>query len=149
MSQKTQENELKIAKNDESMQEVNAIMQVSHIPLLQKICKEKMIVFYNPNWPTRARNILMKRKDKNRQIYFQQNERTNNYLKPLINKGAKNTISVSDENAINGIVIFPSKKVQVKIGYFLNKIDELVELYDKKVEKLAKIKKAFLEQMFA
>ena len=75
MSQKTQENELKIAKNDESMQEVNAIMQVSHTILFQKNGKEKMIVFYNPNCPTRARNILMKRKSKNRHIQFQQNER--------------------------------------------------------------------------
>ena len=31
------------------------------------------------------------------QTYFEQNARLNNYLRPLISKGAKNTINVSDE----------------------------------------------------
>lgn len=49
------------------------------------------------------------------QIYFQQNARMNNYMQPLVNKGAKNDMKVSAENALKGAVIFPEIDEQHKI----------------------------------
>lgn len=37
-------------------------------------------------------------------VYFEPNFRLNKYLLPLINKGAKNTINISDETALSGEV---------------------------------------------
>ena len=39
--------------------------------------------------------------------YFNQDARVNNYLHPLVNKGAKNDMKVSAENALMGKVTFP------------------------------------------
>lgn len=40
------------------------------------------------------------------QIYFELDSRMNSYMHPLVNKGAKNDMKVSDENALKGSVIF-------------------------------------------
>ena len=45
------------------------------------------------------------------QIYFEQHARMNNYMYPLVNKGAKNDMKVSAENALKGYVIFPNSVV--------------------------------------
>ena len=41
------------------------------------------------------------------QIYFELDSRMNSYMHPLVNKGAKNDMKVSDENALKGNVTFP------------------------------------------
>ena len=46
------------------------------------------------------------------QIYFEQDARMNKYMHPLVNKGAKNDMKVSSENALKGEVIFPKKNEQ-------------------------------------
>ena len=43
------------------------------------------------------------------QVYFEQHARMNNYMHPLVNKGAKNDMKVSAENALKGPVCFPSR----------------------------------------
>ena len=40
----------------------------------------------------------------------------NNYMKPLVNIGAKNDMKISDENALKGDIIFPKKDEQIKIS---------------------------------
>ena len=83
------------------------------------------------------------------QVYFEQNARLNNYLRPLVNKGAKNTLLISDEEALNGEVNFaPSLNEQLKISVVFNSIDNLITLHQRKLEKLQNIKKACLEKMF-
>ena len=42
----------------------------------------------------------------------------------------------------------PEYNEQIEIGKFLDIIDQLADLYSKKIDKLTKIKKAFLEQIF-
>ena len=44
---------------------------------------------------------------------------------------------------------YPDYSVQVKIGNMFKQIDRIVNLYRNKIDKLTKIKNAFLEQMFA
>lgn len=63
------------------------------------------------------------------QIYFEQDARMNNYMHSLVNKGAKNDMKVSDENALKGEVFFPSKDKQIKISKYFGKIDHLITLH--------------------
>ena len=63
------------------------------------------------------------------QIYFEQDARMNNYMHPLVNKGAKNDMKVSDENALKGEVCFPSKDEQIKISEYFAKLDNLITLH--------------------
>jgi|GEM_PF-128755 len=82
------------------------------------------------------------------QIYFEQNARMNNYMQPLVNKGAKNDMKISSENALKGNVIFPIRIEQDIIVDFFFKIDHLITLHQSKLDKLQKIKKSMLESMF-
>ena len=82
------------------------------------------------------------------QIYFEQNARMNNYMQPLVNKGAKNDMKISSENALKGNVIFPIIKEQDIIVDFFFKIDHLITLHQRKFEKLKIIKKSMLENLF-
>ena len=67
------------------------------------------------------------------QIYFEQNARLNNYLRPLVNKGAKNTLLISDEDALEGIVNFPSSfNEQFKISKVFHNLDNLITLHQRK-----------------
>lgn len=82
------------------------------------------------------------------QVYFEQYARMNQYMHPLVNKGAKNDMKVSDANALKGDVVFPKVDEEKKIvEYFMN-IDKLVTLHQKEYDKLLIMKKAMLEKMF-
>lgn len=82
------------------------------------------------------------------QYYFELDHRLNSYLKPLVNKGAKNDMKVSDENALMGKVVFPEKAEQQKIASHFLKLDELISKHAIQLEKLKQIKSACLERMF-
>ena len=81
-------------------------------------------------------------------VYFSLNPRVNRYLYPLVNKGAKNDMNVSAENAIRGYVVFPSLTAQAEIGALFAKIDSLIALHQRELEILKNLKKALLEKMF-
>ena len=83
------------------------------------------------------------------QTYFEQHARMNNYMHPLVNKGAKNDMKVSAENALKGQVCFPSYEEQKAISEYFSVIDNLITLHQREVEKLQNIKKSCLEKMFA
>ena len=82
------------------------------------------------------------------QTYFEQHARMNNYMHPLVNKGAKNDMKVSSENALKGYVIFPNITEQRRIVALFGKLDNLITLHQRKLEKLKNIKKSMLEKMF-
>ena len=82
------------------------------------------------------------------QNYFEQHARMNNYMHPLVNKGAKNDMKVSSENALKGYVIFPNYDEQVAISTFFDELDNLITLHQRKYEKLQNVKKSMLEKMF-
>ena len=82
------------------------------------------------------------------QIYFEQDARMNNYMHSLVNKGAKNDMKVSDENALKGEVFFPSKDEQIKISKYFGKIDHLITLHQRKCDETKKLKKFMLQKMF-
>ena len=82
------------------------------------------------------------------QVYFEQHERMNNYMHPLVNKGAKNDMKVTAENALKGVVTFPSREEQVIISEFFDRLDSLITLHQRKLELLRNIKKSMLDKMF-
>ncbi len=82
------------------------------------------------------------------QVYFEQHARMNNYMHPLVNKGAKNDMKVSAENALKGPVCFPSRVEQESISAFFSVLDHLITLHQRELEKLQNIKKSMLEKMF-
>ena len=82
------------------------------------------------------------------ETYFSQTARLNNYLRPLVNKGAKNTMNISDEEALKGGVIFPLLEEQDSISSLFLLIDRLITLHQRKLDAIKKIKSALLEKMF-
>jgi len=72
------------------------------------------------------------------QIYFELYSRMNNYMQPLVNKGAKNDMKVSAANALNGAVCFPKISEQNAIVEQFRQIDHLITLHQCKCEKIAK-----------
>lgn len=82
------------------------------------------------------------------QNYFEQNERLNNYLHPLVNKGAKNDMKVSDDNALKGKVVFPCYEEQKVISDYFFVLDKLISHHQRKYDKIVNVKKAMLEKMF-
>lgn len=81
--------------------------------------------------------------------YFEPTFRINNYLLPLINKGAKNTMNISDEVSLQGDIILPNTlEEQLRIVEYLQTLDAQIALHTKRLEKLKQIKAACLDKMF-
>jgi len=81
-------------------------------------------------------------------FYFQSKHRVNNYLLPLINKGAKNTMNISDETALEGLISIPSLKEQIKIADYLWSLEKMISLQTRRLSLLKHIKSACLDNMF-
>lgn len=81
--------------------------------------------------------------------YFESPERTNNYLSSLIQKGAKNTINISNDTFISKCMCLPSDPAeQQKIAECLSEIDNLIAAQGEKVDALKEKKKGMMQQMF-
>ena len=80
--------------------------------------------------------------------FFEPTYRINNYLLPLINKGAKNTMNISDEMALTGNICIPSYEEQKKIAEYLKSLDTQITLQTQLLEKLKQKKSACLDNMF-
>ena len=66
------------------------------------------------------------------QMYFEQDARLNNYLRPLVNKGAKNTLLISDTDALEGeVCLAPTFDEQKAIGHFFDTLDNLITLHQR------------------
>ena len=82
------------------------------------------------------------------QVYFELNSRMNNYMQPLVNKGAKNDMKVTAENALKGGVYFPKLKEQDAIVEYFRTLDHCITLHQRKCAELQNIKKYMLQNMF-
>ena len=82
------------------------------------------------------------------QVYFEQHARMNNYMHPLVNKGAKNDMKVSAENALKGPVCFPSRIEQESISAFFSVLDNLITLHQRKCALLFSHFQALISMMF-
>lgn len=83
------------------------------------------------------------------ECYFNNDWRLNNYLHPLVNKGAKNDMKVTADDALKGKVTFPSKREeQVTISKFITKVENLITLHQQKIAQLQAVKKFLLQNLF-
>lgn len=80
--------------------------------------------------------------------YFDPTFRINSYLLPLINKGAKNTMNISDEVSLQGYISLPSLSEQQAIASYFTSLDRQISLQSQRLEKLKQIKSACLDKMF-
>ena len=83
------------------------------------------------------------------QRYFEPKQRINKYLIPLVNKGAKNTMNISDEMSLNGKITKPGTicEQQAICSYF-DKVDELISTASSRLASLKQVKEASLQAMF-
>lgn len=82
-------------------------------------------------------------------LYFESPERTNNYLAPVVKKGAKNTIQISNDTFLSQTVCFPSNpKEQRKIAEGLFSISKIIKLYTAKINYLESQKQGLIQRLF-
>ena len=75
--------------------------------------------------------------------------KTNNYLSPLVRKGAKNTMNISEEEWLSGeIAVAPSYDEQHAIGQFFKVLDDLILLNQRKLDEMKEYRKGLVQQMF-
>lgn len=82
------------------------------------------------------------------QLYFESDHKLNNYLYPIVNIGAKHDMKISDEGSLRGTVVFPPLPEQEKIAAILQTEDKVIELQQKKIGELKRLKKGYLSKMF-
>ncbi len=81
--------------------------------------------------------------------YFNYKENTNNYLYSLVQKGAKNTINISNDTFLrNSLKISMNEEEQYKITTLLEKLDKKIYKEQEKFNQLKEWKKSLLKQMF-
>ena len=81
--------------------------------------------------------------------YFESSVNTNNYLSSLIQKGAKNTIQISNDTFVSKSMCLPSDPAeQQKIAKCLETLDNLIAAESKKLESLKAHKKGLMQQLF-
>ena len=70
-------------------------------------------------------------------------------MRPLVNKGAKNTMNISNETALDGFIMIPQNIAeQQQIASFFHSLDTQISLEAQRLEKLKQIKSACLDKMF-
>ena len=68
-------------------------------------------------------------------VFFSYAINLNNYLKPIIQKGAKNTINITNETFLSKAIFLPEETTEIqKLAEIFIKADEEIELLNKKLE---------------
>lgn len=82
--------------------------------------------------------------------YFLSSTNTYNYLVPLVQKGAKNTMNINNDDFLNGArILLPiSHLEQQKIASFLSTIDDLIAQAGSLLARAKEYKKGLLQKMF-
>ena len=82
--------------------------------------------------------------------YFNSSVNTFNYLNPLVQKGAKNTMNINNETFLNGasILLPMNEEEQEKIYKFLLSIDKKISLESKLLTQYENQKKYLLQTLF-
>lgn len=82
-------------------------------------------------------------------VYFESPINTQNYLASIIQKGAKNTINITNSTFLSKKLMLPISKVeQMEIGNFLKSIDSKIGFVNQQITQSQTFKKGLLQQMF-
>lgn len=81
--------------------------------------------------------------------YFESNVNTHNYLHPIVQKGAKNTMNITNKTFLSKSLFVPKDNdEQHKIAECLMKFNENIELIEIQKNQVEDFKKGLLQQMF-
>jgi type I restriction enzyme S subunit len=81
--------------------------------------------------------------------YFEYPSRVINYLNSIIQKGAKNTINITNDTFLSNSLILPTDwNEQQKIADCLSSLDELITAESQKLEALQQHKKGLMQELF-
>ena len=83
------------------------------------------------------------------QLYFEDKNRLDFYLFPLVNVGARNNVNITDLEFLEGKVTIPkSYEEQSKIVQFMEQLNRTIDLHQRKLDLLKEQKKGYLQKMF-
>lgn len=81
--------------------------------------------------------------------YFESEVNTYNYLHPIVQKGAKNTMNITNKTFLSKTLFVPTDKNEQKlIHIILAKINKKIDSVEQQLEKIKEFKKYLLQQMF-
>lgn len=81
--------------------------------------------------------------------YFSLDANTNRYLRPLVRKGAKNTLQITNEEAISSEIFVPTIDEQKRIASFLTVLDKKITQLKQKKTLLEQYKKGVMQKIFS
>lgn len=80
---------------------------------------------------------------------FESPNRLNNYLASIVQKGAKNTIQISNDTFLSKEILLPdNEKEQQRIAECLSSVDDLITVQTDRLEALKNHKKGLMQQLF-
>lgn len=80
--------------------------------------------------------------------YFESYINTGNYLKPIIQKGAKNTINITNSTFLEGKILFPKEKNLIdKYAQLIVNLDYKIDLLKQELKLLTKQKQGLMQQL--
>jgi type I restriction enzyme, S subunit len=80
--------------------------------------------------------------------FFESSIQTTNYLAPIVQKGAKNTINITNDRFLSQSLNLPiDKKEQQKIAACISALDDLIAAHARKLETLKRYKKCLMQQL--
>ena len=77
--------------------------------------------------------------------YFSLDSRLNNYLKPLVNIGAKHDMKIKNSDVLKGKIYYPSYTEQCKISYLFEILNKKINVLESKIKTLKKYKKGLIQ----
>ncbi|WP_349975258.1 restriction endonuclease subunit S [Pseudomonas sp. WHRI 8519] len=82
------------------------------------------------------------------ETYFESPARSKAFLSPLCQKGAKNTIQITNSTFLSGALPLPTDRIeQEKVASCLSSIEELISLEAKKLTSLRKYKRGLMQML--
>lgn len=81
--------------------------------------------------------------------YFSLDANLNRYLRPLVRKGAKNDMKISNQYVLNDRIFVPQIEEQKRITYFFSIFDKKIDQLQEKLHNLELYKKGVMQQIFS